>query len=50
VNKWFAYALLATTLALPTPSALADTPVAAMEQVQRSVYGTPPQGSQGVKR
>jgi hypothetical protein len=50
MHKWIACALLATLLGIPRSSTGEAAPVAAMEQVQRSVYGTPPQGSQEVKR
>jgi len=48
--KWIAPALSGISLALLNGPALADTPVAAMEEVQRSVYGTPPEGSEIIKR
>jgi hypothetical protein len=50
MHKWIAFALLATLLGIPRSSTGEAAPVAAMEQVQRSVYGTPPQGSQEIKR
>src|SRR5581483_11920973 len=49
--RWMAAAMLAAlaTLAKWPPAAAETMPVAAMEQVQHSVYGTPPAGSQEVK-
>jgi hypothetical protein len=48
--KWIAYGIMAGLLGCPAPAAADAAPVAAMEQVQRAVYGTPPQGNQAVKR
>ncbi len=55
MRNWFAYLVMAGAvtaggLGCPVPSAADQAPVAAMEQVQRSVYGTPPQQNQAVKR
>src|SRR5690242_18265818 len=52
MNKWIVcVTLVAALLGMAAASAVADvTPVAAMEQVQRSVYGTPPAGSEIAKR
>ena len=50
MDHWIAGAMLVAMLGIAAQPAAADAPIAAMEQVQLSVYGTPPQGSQGVKR
>ncbi|GAB2174896.1 FecR family protein [Dongia sp. agr-C8] len=50
MRKRIAYLVVAGLLGCPVPSVADPVPVAAMEQVQRSVYGTPPQQDQAVKR
>src|SRR4051812_11974164 len=48
--KIVAPAMLTAVLLATAPAQADVTPVAAMEQVQRSVYGTPPDGSEMAKR
>lgn len=51
LKNWLTPPVLAIGLAIAQQTAIADlTPVAAMEQVQRAVYGTPPESPEVVKR
>src|SRR3569833_2770858 len=49
MHRRILWAMLASVFAGAAQGATADTPVAAMEQVEHSVYGTPPQGTEGMK-